>query len=791
MPFSCSTRTFARRFCFLTARVLSILVVIGAALTPAVPYNQAGSAGRDSASRADRFSSEVARDVVTKIVGAYGGADKLKMTKTMPYRSHGTHRSISGVSGASNSLVCDITAHGDKIRLETQMLGQPMILGFNGTTGWTQFGDWVNPSSETTVKRMSDEMRHGLSLLCDINDPACKVEYTGKKAAQKRTCDVLRVYAADGKPTTFYADQASHLILRSEFVGVDHEQGVPALQSVEYFDYRPIGGTLAPYKTVEYTGSKETSDTALDRIELGVNVDDGIFEMPPESQVARVKEGPVTIPFDYVANQIIVNARINSADYRFIVDTGASQTVLDKATALSLGRISQSDFSITAGSKALPLSYMTIPAFTVGDVTLDNVSALVTDLSAVAGATGQKTNGLLGANILRRFLVTIDFRDRKIILADPHQVSIPEHATVLKTSPVYGATALVIPGKLDNKLNLNFLVDTGAGFSNLPQSAVRSLNPGALLPVGQIYGVDGKKLSIGSARFQSLRLGTLDILDPVFALSPETTAVGGASGLFTAGALGILGNPVWSKFRTTIDYRNERLILEPLPAKLKLMACSNQLRRIDRQYRIGRDLDLAVKSCESIIKEAHQNGSKGCEAIGLAALAEYYLIKARSDKNPMWQSLASKQFATAESLARQSGEGEAAARVLALWAGQFVSTTAGATGITTARRMLQQALAASPAEPAAYAWLGTLLLNANNTDLAKKMLDQALMLDPSCWTALWSEYKLYQSASNFPLQLQVLAALQRYYPNSPEILAMSRQRNPFLLNGRYRLPPRS
>jgi tetratricopeptide (TPR) repeat protein len=721
--------------------------------------------------------SEAAKDLAAKIVTAYGGAARLKELKNLAYKSHGTHSVVSGVSGASNSLVCSIVGQGDKIRLETRLIGQEMILGFNGKDSWTQFGDWVNPSTETTVKRLSDEIRHGLNLLADISDPQRRLELTGKKAVQGKTCYVLMVYADDGKPSTFYCDQATHLVLRSEFIGVDHEQGVPALQAVEYFDYRPIAGTVTPYKTVEYTGQKKTSETVLDAIEIGLTVDDKLFEMPAESEVARVKEGPVTVPFDFIANEIIVKVKIGSSDYKLILDTGASQSVIDKSVASTIGSVSQADFSITAGSKAVPLSYLTVPSLTIGDITLNSVPALVTDLSSFAKAIGERPAGLLGANILRRFLITIDFRDKKLVFADPHKVSIPEGATVIKTSPVYGATALVIPGKLDDKLSLNFLVDTGASFSNLPQTAVKPINSVPLLPVGQIFGIDGKKQDIGSIRLSTLKLGALQLKDPVFALSPEGASTTGGSGLFTAGSMGILGTPIWSQFRMTIDYRNERLILEPIATRTKNLATNAKLRAIERAFHRGRNIDLAIKACEEIVSDAHPKYEYGTEALGLAALAGYYMDKSTLTKNPLWLSLAGREYARASSLARQANDKEISGNVMAQWAGYYLSNAKSPSDLLSARSLLQQAAATAPTDATVFVWLGAMLLKANNLEMAEKTLDQALMLDPSNWRALWSQYELSKAQNNSRMQYLVINQLKHYYGDSPEVLAIAGQKS--------------
>lgn len=720
-----------------------------------------------------------AAGIAAKVLEAYGGLEKLKEVKSQPYRSHGRVTVTSAISRAANSFECDILGKGDKVRIETSVLGQPMVFGFDGKDSWRQFGDWVSKSTETTTKRIAEELRHGLDLLLKVSDPASKVAIAGKKTVQGRPCDVLQVTAEDGKPTTFYADEGTHLVLRSEYAGTDPEQGCPALQSVEYYDYRTVAGTKLPFMTIEYSSGKKTAETVLESQQFGVALDDKVFEMPPESEVARVKEGPVTLPFEYVANEIVVRARVNNkTDLRFILDTGASQSVLDKGIADRFGPYSTSNFSITAGSKAVPLSYTTLQAISLGDITLNNVPVLITDLSSFAKAMGERPAGLIGANILRRFLVTIDFRDKKVVFSDPRRVTVPENAVIVPSSPSFAATALVVAGKLDGKHNFNFLVDTGAAFNNLPPSAAKPWLSVPVLPVGQVFGIDGQKVSIGAIRLKSLTLGSLTMKNPVFALAPESVA-GGAGGLFAASSIGILGNPIWSRFRLTIDYRNERLMLERLPEFVALEELTDELSRVEMSLLRTKNIEAAIGSYERILGQARAKGSTSGEALAIAYMAQAYLEKYKRTNHRQWLRQAVRKGEEAARLAAASRDDQMHARVLAAWAEVYMNSGSDPTDLLSAQTLLSKAAALAPADPHVCAVLAALSFRAPElATVREKLVDQALMLDPSNWGALWLKYKMYKDQGNSSGQQQVVAQLKRYYPDVPEVAALADARKP-------------
>lgn len=711
--------------------------------------------------------------LIEDVLSAHGGLEKLKENREKAFKSRGSVSVTSGISGASNAFECDIYEKGQKLRMEMIVLGQPMVMGHDGNKSWTQFGDWVSLSSNTASTRMADEIKHGLPALIDVSDSRSRIEVLPKQLIRGKSCDVFKVVSPDGKATTFYADPDSHLILRSEYMGTDHELGTPSVQGSEYYDYRTVAGTQLPFRCVQFSGSKKNAETVLQSITEDNSISPRHFEMPQESEIARLKEGPVTIPFEFVGNEVLVTVRINNQrEAKFIVDTGASQSVIDKETAQAIGPYTVSTFSITAGSKAVPLSYTKVPALTLGDVTMNDVPVLVTDLSSFAAAVGEKPDGLIGANVLRRFLVTIDYADKKLILSDPRTVTVPEDAHVIRTSPVFGATALVVKGRLDDKADLNFLVDTGAAFNNLPVSLAKPFFNGPLLPVGQIYGLDGQKIDIGSIKLKQLKIGALTIDQPVFAMAPDNAGSQTSNGLFTAGGMGILGNPLWSQFRMTIDYRNERLILESPPGREKFLSLKKRLEQADLEHLDSRESDAAIKDYKTILTAAQTEQSKAAEALCLSRIADCYTERYAKTKEAKWLEAAGREYEQASKLAVESRNKSVEGEILAQWALMFALASRNQNDVTGAQNLLIRALKKAPMEPNIYAAVGTAMLRFGKRAFAEKLLNQAIMLDPANWQALWSKYKLTTAQNNLSEQAMVVAQLQRYYPNMPEVLAL-------------------
>ncbi len=752
------------RFPFLLSSLLlaGLLVASSTVPTSSAPTKSAAA------------STKTARDVAQQVLTAFGGADTFRKMNDAPFKGKSQKTISAAMSGASNILDLLVYGSGDKFRVETKVLGEIVIAGYDGQISWSQFGDWIAKDTATPTKEVRDEIEHSLKAILSMTNPTTKLELLPAKPVDGKLCDVIKITALGQSPTTIYADQQNHLVLRAEYLGVDREQGVMGLKAVDYLDYRPISGSLMPFKTIEYLNGKKVSETTMQEVDFNYAVTDGLFEMPKESEVSQVNLNPITIPFDFVGDYIIARVRLNNkTEEKFIVDTGASQTVIDKSVAQKLGPYTAGSYSITTGGKALDVNYTTLSSLAVGDVNMDNVTAMVYDISSLTLAPGSKIGGLLGANVLRRFLVTIDYRDKVLILANPRSVVIPKGATVLPITPVFSAAVPVVKATLDDKLSANFLLDTGAPFNNLPVGLAKSLINAPVLPVAKASGLDGQKVAMGAVRFKSLKLDNLVVQDPVFAVSPQMAATS-PSGLFTASALGILGNPVWRQFRMTLDYRNERLILEQSGNKQATDQHMQRYRQICNEYLKTKNYDLAIAQYTELAQASQQTNDKTTEALAQMQTGVCYTNAFVSTHNIEYATMATRQFQKAVDAAKRAGDKQIEARVLSSWADLFLKSADSPQTLSSAQSLIAKASALCPTESSPYAVMGTLLIKIGRTDMVATVWDQALMLDPANWTALWGKYEMAKKNNDTATQALIAAQLKRYYPDIPDVNALQK-----------------
>ena len=215
-------------------------------------------------------------------------------------------------------------------------------------------------------------------------------------------------------------------------------------KSFQYDDYRPFSGTMLPYNFTEYSGGKKVLQVTLTSIKPET-LADTIFQVPKVRQCLLGKNKSVTIPFSYTGGEIVINATVNGKpDLAFVVDTGATQSLIDSKQAPLLGKIEHSDLSITTGSGSVPMSYMKIDSLSIGNLVFKAIPVAVADLHALKFIPGKKITGLLGANILRQFLITFDFPRQTLTLAHPDIHIDSKNATIIPAKPSLGGSALMM-----------------------------------------------------------------------------------------------------------------------------------------------------------------------------------------------------------------------------------------------------------------------------------------------------------------------------------------------------------
>src|ERR1035437_9328704 len=232
---------------------------------------------------------------------------------------------------------------------------------------------------------------------------------------------ILECFPQGGRTITYYIDKHTYLPTKSERLN-------DANVLTTYFsDWRDVEGIKFPFNIRRSTGGS-AHDTVIHIKSIVFNLSDlsGAFAAP-QHQVydTRFSVGSrsLHIPFKRNNNFILLQGSINgSAPLWFILDTGASITVVNKDRASELGLKLFGDLQIGTSGASTNLSIARDVTFSLRGAEVVHQRAGAISLSIFETGLGLPMGGILGYDFISRFVISIDFDTRTIGRSEERRV---------------------------------------------------------------------------------------------------------------------------------------------------------------------------------------------------------------------------------------------------------------------------------------------------------------------------------------------------------------------------------
>jgi len=136
----------------------------------------------------------------------------------------------------------------------------------------------------------------------------------------------------------------------------------------------------------------------------------------PRVAVAQDSSPSNDIPIERCDLLPVVKLRIDGADMRFLLDTGA--TTMLNLKSFSSGRSKQIQVTSWSGTAATSAREVSLPELTLGSHRLRDLKLPAIDLSPIAKACGSPIDGILGVDLLDKMGVTIDLKHQVASLGE-------------------------------------------------------------------------------------------------------------------------------------------------------------------------------------------------------------------------------------------------------------------------------------------------------------------------------------------------------------------------------------
>ncbi len=273
----------------------------------------------------------------------------------------------------------------------------------------------------------------------------------------------------------------------------------------------------------------------------------------------------LAIPFELSSNVIFLQLRVNGSEpLWFVLDTGASGTVLDASRAKMLGiKVSGGGDVEGTGENSAAAGMAKDVSFSLKGLDFQAREIAVLPLSNLNHYVGRVVDGILGHNFFIRFVVEIDYATRIINVYDPKSFQYSGTGEAipleLKDNAPSVHARLSLPGRAPVKGN--FRIDTGGSHALIlhtpfvkTQKVLETIPKTIAIPVAGVGG----ETSVRLGRVQSLQLGRVTLEKPVTTFAQSENGV-----LANPNLTGNIGGGILRRFKVIFDYRNRRMILEP------------------------------------------------------------------------------------------------------------------------------------------------------------------------------------------------------------------------------------
>jgi predicted aspartyl protease len=253
-----------------------------------------------------------------------------------------------------------------------------------------------------------------------------------------------------------------------------------------------------------------------------------------------------------------VPVQINGKTYRFLIDTGSADCTVDPFLAIRQGIPlvpggTSHGISATGSHNGLP---GILPRITLGELEIDRVPAIVQVNSVgfrVLGVRLGTLHGVIGNGLLSRFVVRLDPRRRQLDLI-----------TNADFTPPSGPGVSVIPfainaqGHIESSIRINgkgpfpLLFDTGFAQRGLFLShSIAAKSSITLGPGEEVTGWGGTRSEGFQGHADSVEIGPIT-LSHTQVFSTKT---------WTRNEV-VIGDSIFEKYRTTIDYAAGKIYIE-------------------------------------------------------------------------------------------------------------------------------------------------------------------------------------------------------------------------------------
>ncbi|RPH49152.1 MAG: PDZ domain-containing protein [Desulfobacteraceae bacterium] len=489
------------------------------------------------------------REILLKHYEAVGGLEKLKKIKSGYIEGKTTFDGLEGRFRTWEEIPL-------KYRLEEDYTVIKQVFGDDGEVSWS-----VDTNGKVQIHRDEETIkRRKVKALLEVYDhmePDTKnfiLTYQGDRQAGRIDCHLVKMAnIINDDYMLFFINKDNYYAAKTILKQPDVE--IHTL----YSDYRRIDGILLPFHEETEILPREKKETVqLERYDFNVKTDRALFE-PPAKDIEDFEfannEYSSSISFTFIENNVYLPVTINGESRLWLLDNGASMSIIDADYANKLGLTPEGEIKGFGIASVFDFSFVTLPGYQVGDIHFNSQKIFsykgLSDRLYDSGVVG-----IMGHDFLSRFVVKIDYASGILSFYHPDRFEYKGEGRVVD-APLRNKI-FSLPAIVDGKYEGRWTLDIGAFDVSFHYPYAKENGLLEKKGVERISADLGGQHGERTVRFRTMELGGYKVLNPLI----NIPLIMGKGSNVSREIIGNIGNTLLRHFTVYLDYKRQRVIIE-------------------------------------------------------------------------------------------------------------------------------------------------------------------------------------------------------------------------------------
>jgi predicted Zn-dependent peptidase/outer membrane lipoprotein-sorting protein len=217
-----------------------------------------------------------ARQILTAVVEAYGGMQKLKAIKNIVSQAKMTVNTPQGMMDVQvqRTVVFPNKARAD---LTVQATGMQMSQIYDGQSAWMTFAQGTQPLPESLAQSTQKSIfRETPYLLSYILNDEITTQYLGTETVNGKMAHVVLVSNSPADSVKLFIDPETKFIIRQDYTALTESGPVNRAEYMD--DYRDVSGVKNAFHIVQIDNGQKGIEVQINEVTINAEVDESLFK---------------------------------------------------------------------------------------------------------------------------------------------------------------------------------------------------------------------------------------------------------------------------------------------------------------------------------------------------------------------------------------------------------------------------------------------------------------------------------------------------------------------------------